>query len=132
VKSDSYPWQLLVLAAIVITVIGLAPPELSRAKELEVGGTADCGLRSGWRCSVSDVLVLMTDDLTGTVEPVRIDVSRMLARLPTLDQGDEVVLLVQDTPNGLRALSVADVRKGRAATHLLSDDVDLDILAEAR
>src|SRR5262245_28253568 len=96
----------LSLALSLAFLIGSAGP--SQAKEDEVDGIVDCGRRSGQSCDIEGVLHLRTEHVTGTTEPIKIDVKWMQDALPHLDQDERIVLLVEDVPGGgVRALSVS-------------------------
>ncbi len=98
------------LALLVALSMTVGHPALGHAKEYEVDGIVDCGLRSGQRCDIDDVLVLRTEDVSGTLERIEINVKWIRKSLPKLEQDDHVMLLVEDMPRGgLRALSVAEI-----------------------
>src|SRR6187431_1032031 len=78
------------------------------ARELEIDGTADCGLRSGRHCDIDKTLALWTDDVTGSRERFEVDI-RWIDKddLDKIDQDERVCLLVEDRGGGrLRALSM--------------------------
>ena len=104
------PVRILRALALVLLFIGLFnPPAVGHAKEYEVDGIVDCGVPSGRRCDIGDTLALRTDDVTGVLERIQIDVSWVRRHLSRLDQDDRIVLLVEDVPaGGLRALAVVD------------------------
>ncbi len=91
--------------ALVALMLGLAAPGLKRpsvalTRDFEVDGTVDCEQPSGQHCPIGDVLALWTEDLSGTIERVILDVSwirRPLERL-RLKQDDLLCLEVRDMP----------------------------------
>ena len=85
---------LAILFALCIVIIGVGQGE---AKEYEIDGTADCGLRSGRRCSIDAKLALWTDDVSGKRERVEVDVSWIDPDdLDAIDQDDRVCLILED------------------------------------
>ena len=108
----------LLLASVMI--IGLLSVDFSRAapgfaKEFDVIGTVDCGLRSGQRCSLGDTLVLWTDSVSGELARTSLDIRWVKKDLPALDQDDEITVAVESFPDGgLRVLSITsdDKRSG--------------------
>jgi hypothetical protein len=76
-------------------------------KSFDIVGTVDCGLASGKRCSIGDVVRVWTEDVSGHRQLVEIDVSWIKQTLPALDQDDLLRLEVESTPDGtLRGLGV--------------------------
>lgn len=83
----------------------LAGVSQSQAKEYEIDGTADCGLRSDRRCSIDSVLALWTEDISGEKQRVEVDVSWVRHSLGSIDQDERVCLLVED-PYAVRLKAV--------------------------
>ena len=78
-----------------------------QAREFEIDGTADCGLRSGKHCDIDNTLRLWTDDMSGERERVEIDIRWVKDDLDEIEQDDHVCLVVEDRGGGrLRAVSV--------------------------
>lgn len=91
--------------------LGLAPGGLASAKVFAIDGTVDCGVRSGRRCTIGDTLAVWTDDVSGALQRVVVDVSWIRRQLEQrrLDQDDRICLEVEDHPDGgLRALSLLE------------------------
>jgi len=84
------------LAILLTFCIALAGAGKGQANEIEIDGTADCGLKSGRRCSIDSRLAIWTDDISGTRERIEIDVSWIRDSLDSIDQDDRVCLLVED------------------------------------
>src|SRR5688572_17296373 len=75
---------LAILLGVCLLVVGVGQ---GQAREFEIDGIADCGLRSDRRCSIDDVLALWTDDLSGELERIEVDVSQArVTPRPTLAQ----------------------------------------------
>lgn len=91
-----------VTAAALLAVSGifLAPSTTAAAKDYDIAGTVDCGVKSGHGCSIGDTLNVWTDDLGGGKQLATIDVSWIRKQLPDLDQDDPIDLEVQDQPDG--------------------------------
>src|SRR4051794_15805184 len=77
-------WSRRVIHATVVgtVLLGLAqiPVAPAQAKEFDVTGTIDCGVRSGTKCDFTDwstgpVIGVLTEDISGTRERVLIDAS---------------------------------------------------------
>ena len=102
----------LVVALLGLASVDLSWPSPTLAKDVDVVGTVDCGVRSGRRCSLDDTLVLLTDSLTGANKLVVIDIRWIKRKLPALDQDDEITLSVELLPDGtLRALGVVSAER---------------------
>ena len=88
----------------------VARPSVGFAKEFEIDGTVDCGTRSGRDCPpLGDTLYVYTDDVTGELARIAVDISWIRNQLPGLDQDDRIVLLVEDRPGGgLQAVGVVN------------------------
>jgi hypothetical protein len=86
----------LALALLFTVCFALAGVGQGQAKEYEIDGTADCGLRSDERCSIEDVLALWTDDIDGTRRRVEIDVSWIRPSLGSIDQDEHICIIVED------------------------------------
>lgn len=85
----------------------IGPATIASAKEYDIAGTVDCGVRSGHHCSIGDTIVVLTDDLGGSKQPATIDVSWIKKQLPGVDQDDAIDLEVQDQPDGtIQAIGV--------------------------
>jgi hypothetical protein len=83
-----------------------------QAREFEIDGTADCGLKSGKHCSIDNSLALFTDDVSGEKQRVEIDVRWVKDRLDKVDQDDHVCLIVEDRGGGrLRATGYSQTCK---------------------
>src|SRR5690348_2385892 len=67
-----------------------------QAREFEIDGTADCGLKSGKHCSIDNSLALFTDDVSGEKQRIEIDVRWVKAHLDKVDQDDHICLTVED------------------------------------
>ena len=61
--------SLALLFGLCVMLTGVGP---GQAREIEIDGTADCGLRSGRHCSIDNTLALWTDDVSGNRERVEI------------------------------------------------------------
>lgn len=82
----------LSLVLLAITQVSARP---AIAKEFDITGTLDCGVRSGSRCTFSDwtagpVIAVLTEDISGTRERVLIDASWIKNDLDDFDQDDFV------------------------------------------
>jgi hypothetical protein len=101
------------LALLFGLLIVLAGVGQGTAREIEIDGTADCGLRSGRHCDVDNTLALWTDDISGNRERVEVDI-RWIDKddLDKIDQDERVCLKVEDRGGGrLRALSMTKTCK---------------------
>jgi hypothetical protein len=95
------------LAMLVGFCVVLTAVSQGQAREIEIDGTADCGLRSGRHCDVDNTLALWTDDISGNRERIEVDVRWIKDDLDKVDQDDRVCLVVEDRGGGrLRGLSV--------------------------
>src|SRR5262249_50234830 len=75
-----------------------------QAREFEIDGTADCGLKSGKHCDIDNNLALFTDDISGERQRVEIDIRWVKQHLAKIAQDDHVCLIVEDRSGGrLRA-----------------------------
>lgn len=98
---------LLLGLCIVLSAVGQG-----QAREFEIDGTADCGLKSGKHCSIDNSLALFTDDVSGEKQRVEIDVRWVKADLDKIDQDDHVCLVVEDRGGGrLRATGYSQTCK---------------------
>src|SRR5215210_8062560 len=88
---------LAILGGLFIVLTGVGQ---GQAREYEIDGTADCGLRSGRRCSIGSVLAVWTDHVSGTRERIEINVSWVRDDLGKIDQDDLVCLVVEDGRGG--------------------------------
>ncbi|MGE3271897.1 MAG: hypothetical protein AB7P40_24295 [Chloroflexota bacterium] len=116
---------MLLVAVLSVFAFDLSHSATTLAKEIDVIGTVDCGLRSGQRCSLENTLVLLTDSVTGEATHISIDISWIKDKLPALDQDDEITLSVEILPNGkIQGLSVisARSRSGTKSQGLVNDD----------
>src|SRR5687768_2952537 len=78
-----------------------ANPRAGLSKAFEIDGTVHCGTGSGRDCpAIGDTLFLYTDDVTGELARVAVDISWVRNQLSGLDQDDRIVLLVEDRPGG--------------------------------
>src|SRR3954469_11473196 len=83
-----------------------------QAREFEIDGTADCGLKSGKHCSVDSSLALWTENYSGEKERVEVDVKWIKDDLDKIDQDDYVCLVVEDRGGGrLRGVGVSQTCK---------------------
>jgi hypothetical protein len=90
----------LVLLAVLAPFWMPAPLEsVALAREIDVVGTVDCGRPSGARCSIDDVVSLLTEGPGGRIRTT-VDVSWVKRDLPALDQDDVLCLLVESRPGG--------------------------------
>jgi hypothetical protein len=91
-----------VAAAALLAVGGifLAPSATASAKDYDIAGTVDCGVKSGHDCSIGNTVNIWTDDLGGGKQLATVDVSWIKKQLPDLDQDDPIDLEVQDQPDG--------------------------------
>lgn len=86
--------SLAVLFAFCVALVGVGQ---GQAREYEIDGTADCGLRSERRCSIDSTLAVWTDDVTGTRQRFEVDVSWIRpSQMDRIDQDDRVCLLIED------------------------------------
>jgi uncharacterized protein YfaP (DUF2135 family) len=100
------------LAILVGLCIVLAGVGQSQAREFEIDGTADCGLRSGRRCSIDSTLAVWTEHISGERQRIEVNVSWVRDDLGKIEQDDYVCLVVEDGRGGrLRALGVRDTCK---------------------
>src|SRR5262245_10938497 len=88
------------LAVLVGLCVLLGGVGQGQAREIELDGTADCGLRSGRHCSIDNTLALWTDDVSGNRERVEIDVRWVKDDLDKIDQDERVCLTVEDRGGG--------------------------------
>src|SRR4051794_32865966 len=78
-----------------------------QAREFEIDGTADCGLKSGKHCSIDSTLALWTENYSAEKERVEVDVKWIKDDLDKIDQDDYVCLVVEDRGGGrLRGVGV--------------------------
>lgn len=97
--------SLALLFTFCIALVGVGPGE---AKEYEIDGTADCGLRSSERCDIEDVLAIWTEDIDGARRRVEVDVSWIRPALGAIDQDDHVCVVVEDrTARRLKAVGAS-------------------------
>ena len=92
-----------------LAAIGVAIAPVAHAKEYDIAGTVDCGVRSGRHCSIDNALNIWTDDVSGQRQLVTVDVSWIRRKLPGLDQDDAIDLEVTDraeAEGGIQALGV--------------------------
>ena len=94
-----------------LTALSLLPASPALAKDFNVAGTVDCGVRSGRACPLGDTITLWTDDISGTRELVTVDVTWIGRQLrgASLEQDDAIDLEVRSLPEargGLQALGV--------------------------
>jgi hypothetical protein len=99
----------LTLTLSLALLAGMARP--GQAKEYELDGIVDCGRAHGDHCTIDDVLYLRTEQVTGELSRVKIQVSWIRQHLPRIEQDDRILLLVEDYSGGIRALSVAEVHE---------------------
>ena len=88
------------LAGVLGFAVILAGVGRGEAKEFEIDGTADCGVRSERRCSIDSTLAIWTDDVSGTNQRVEVDVSWIRQALGAIDQDDHVCFVVEDRSDG--------------------------------
>src|SRR5882724_2862513 len=84
-----------VAAGTVLLALVQAPAAPALAKEFDVTGTIDCGVRSGNKCDFTDwstgpTIGVLTEDISGTRELVQIDASWVKNDLNDFDQDDFV------------------------------------------
>ena len=105
------------LAILIGVCILLSAVGQGQAREIEIDGTADCGLRSGSHCSIDSTLALWTDDISGEKERVEVDVRWIKDDLDKIDQDDHVCLVVEDRGGGrLRGVGVSQTCKFDSGT----------------
>jgi hypothetical protein len=87
--------SLAVLFAFCIALVGVGQ---GQAREYEIDGTADCGLRNEQRCTIGSVLSIWTDDITGSRQRFEVDVSWIKDALEEdkIDQDDHICLIIED------------------------------------
>jgi hypothetical protein len=93
------------LAAVALLALVAVPAQPAQAKEFDVTGTIDCGVRSGKQCDFTDwstgpVIGVLTQDISGTRERVLVDASWVKHDLRDFDQDDFVWFTVQPEDNG--------------------------------
>jgi hypothetical protein len=77
-------------------------------KEFLLQGTVDCGLKSGARCTLGDIVTVWTSDVTGTRQRMKVDVSWIRKQLDKYDQDDLICLEVRMLQDGtLQGLGVS-------------------------
>jgi hypothetical protein len=100
---------------LIITILGmvfaavlLGAGHAYAQKEFLIVGTVDCGLPSGRRCSIDEVIRLWTSDVTGERARFVVDVSWVKNQLGTYDQDDAICIEVRAMPDGtLQALGIS-------------------------
>ena len=125
-----------VFVALIGLVGGLAallliPPTVGWTKDFSLTGTVDCGVRSGRDCPpIDDSLAVYTDDVSGRIERIVIDVSWIKRQLRDLDieQDDQICLEVRERPSGgLQAIGITELcdLEGTVNPGLSTDDRDV-------
>jgi uncharacterized repeat protein (TIGR01451 family) len=101
--------QFFVTVGVLVLVAALLESGRAYAqKEFLIVGTVDCGVPSGRRCSIDDVLRLWTSDVTGERARFVVDVSWVKSQLGSYDQDDGVCIEVRAMPDGtLQALGIS-------------------------
>jgi uncharacterized protein YfaP (DUF2135 family) len=94
-RARSASLALLLGICVVLAAVGQG-----QAREIEIDGTADCGLRSGRHCSIDNTLALWTDDVTGTHERFEVDIRWIKDDLDKIDQDEHVCIVVEDRGGG--------------------------------
>ena len=99
----------IVTICVLVLVATLVVSERAYAqKEFTIVGTVDCGLPSGRRCTIDDVLRLWTSDVTGERARFTVDVSWVKNQLVGYDQDDAICVEVRAMPDGtLQALGIS-------------------------
>src|SRR5437867_2799804 len=92
IPARGWAFAILLIAAGFV----MLPPASGLGKDIELTGTVDCGVRSGSRCAIGDVLRIWTTDVDGTRRLVTIDVSWVADQLPGIDQDDLMSFEVRD------------------------------------
>lgn len=102
-------WAVRLGLVAAVAAAGSLAPVAASAKTLDIVGIVDCGLSSGHRCEIGDVLMLRTKDITGKLETVEIDVSWIKADLEGTDQDDFLRFELEEKPGGgYQALRIYD------------------------
>ena len=104
--------SLLLSAISAVGIIGstTTAPAPTFAKEYDIAGTVDCGLRSGEACVIADSVKLWTDDVSGTRELITIDTAWIKKDFAGLDQDEAIDLEVRDEQaavGGIRGIGIA-------------------------
>ena len=110
-KHRPQRWRATATAGAILATaaLSLTFAPIALAKEYNIAGTVDCGLRSGQRCSIDSTVALWTEDISGSPQRVIVDVSWIRKQLPGLDQDEPIDLEVMDRPEamgGIQALGV--------------------------
>jgi hypothetical protein len=109
----------------------VADPSIVLAKTFTIEGTVDCGRRSGRNCSYegsNPVMRVHTDDISGTMETVLVDVGWILKHLQERDieQDEAICMEVEDISEapGLRAIAFINIcgEEGTDNPGLSTDD----------
>ncbi|MCC7106676.1 MAG: hypothetical protein IT307_16180 [Chloroflexi bacterium] len=91
----------LSLAVVALVVALQSAPSPALAKQFDVTGTLDCGVRSGRKCTFADwstgpTLGVLTRDFSGNLERVVLNASWVRDSLTAFDQDDFVWFTVDD------------------------------------
>ena len=86
-------------AALLITLQGSV--DVAQARDFDVTGTLECGVRSGERCSFADwangpTIAVLTEDISGETQRVLLDASWVKDDLSSFDQDDWVWFTVRE------------------------------------
>ena len=95
-------------AAALLTSVGAATPT-AYAKEYNVAGTVDCGVRSGRLCPASESIFLITSDISGRDERWEIDITWVQKKLGGFYQDEAFDFEVMDRPDargGIQAVGI--------------------------
>lgn len=105
----------ILVTTLLLGIVPVSTPAVL-AKEFDVTGTLDCGIRSGRKCSFSDwatgpKIGVLTRDLSGNLERVVLDASWIRDDLTDFGQDDFVWFVVRDDAGpDLRAIAVIEHR----------------------
>jgi hypothetical protein len=93
---------------LLLALAWLLPAPAAQA-DTDIDGLVSCGLPSGERCDVQNVLQIRTDALGAPRQIVDIDIAWVKDRLGSFDQDDLVCLTVERAPaGGLRAIGLIE------------------------
>jgi len=99
---------IVTIGALVLVAMLFVSERAYAQKEFLIVGTVDCGLPSGRRCTIDDVLRLWTSDVTGERARFTVDVSWVKNQLAGYDQDDAVCVEVRAMPDGtLQAIGIS-------------------------
>ena len=103
-------------------------PNITHAKEFDVTGTLDCGVKSGSKCEYQDWEIgprigMLTRDISGNLDRVIVDAAWIRDDLSDFGQDDFVWFTVEDLGTSLQVTSVLQHRcmDGRLAQGSVND-----------